>query len=139
MSEPRGFSAVGVFLCFGATMAAFAAFTLLRPGTVLDEAWKLNPTAHAQLAPLGIPVGLGFLLLVMVLAVAAVGWFRHRLWGWILTVVVLGTQVAGDALNLFRGDLFRGVAGVLIAGLLLLYLLTPRVRACFPRNRPHGC
>jgi hypothetical protein len=35
--KPRGFTVIGVFLFFGAVMAAFAATTLLRRGTPLDR------------------------------------------------------------------------------------------------------
>jgi hypothetical protein len=35
--RPRGFVPIGVFFLFGATMAAYAAITLLEPGTVLDR------------------------------------------------------------------------------------------------------
>ena len=59
-----GVIAVGVFLFFGATMAALAGTTLVFPGTILDQAWALNPTAYRQLAPLGRIVGLLFSILV---------------------------------------------------------------------------
>jgi len=48
----RGFVAVGIFLVFGALMAALAGTTLLWSGTGLDRIWMLNPSAHRQLAPL---------------------------------------------------------------------------------------
>ena len=41
--KPRGFTAIGVFLFFGAVMATFTATTLLRRGTPLDRLWALNP------------------------------------------------------------------------------------------------
>ncbi len=43
-------------------MAALAGTTLVFPGTILDRAWRLNPVAYAQLAPLGVPVGIAFLV-----------------------------------------------------------------------------
>ena len=51
--------------------------------------------------------------------------------GWRLAVAVIATQVIGDIVNLVRGDLLRGGIGVIIACALLLYLLTPRIRAAF--------
>jgi hypothetical protein len=47
--KPRGFTAIDVFLFFGAVMASLAATTLLRRGTPLDRLWSLNPTAYNQL------------------------------------------------------------------------------------------
>ena len=127
----RGLAAAGIFLVFGACMAAFAGITLLWPGTVLDKAWALNKPAHEQLAPIGRFAGPLFLLLSALLAAAAVGWFRRRLWGWRLAVGVIALQVAGDFVNLGRGDFLRGASGFIIAGMLLLFLLRPKVREHF--------
>ena len=126
-----GFRAIGIFLFFGATMASLAATTFLWRGTRLDRLWDLNPIAYKQLAPLGGTVGILFLLLGAALATAGIGWFRRRLWGWRLAIVIIATQVLGDIVNVFRGDLLRGGTGVIIAGALLLFLLQPRVRARF--------
>ena len=126
-----GFTAIGIFLCFGAIMASLAATTLLWRGTPLDRLWTFNPTAYKQLAPLGRIVGMLFLVLGAALTTAAIGWFRRRLWGWRLAVVIISTQVLGDVVNCVRGDWLRGGTGVIIAGALLLFLLQPRIRAAF--------
>jgi uncharacterized membrane protein YccC len=60
-----------------------------------------------------------------------VGWFKRRLWGWALAVVIILSQVIGDLVNVFLGQFVRGGVGVIIAGLLLFYLLRPRVRKAF--------
>jgi hypothetical protein len=129
--NPPGFTAIGVFLFFGAVMASLAATTLLWRGTVLGRVWALNPTAYKQLAPLGAEVGLLFLALGVALITAGIGWFRRRLWGWRLAVAIIGMQVLGDIVNCVRGDWLRGGTGVVIAGALLVYLLRAKVRAAF--------
>src|ERR1017187_1603983 len=129
--KPRGFTAIGIFLFFGAVMASLAATTLLWRGTALDRVWALNPTAYKQLAPLGGMVGIFFLVLAAALITAGIGWFRRRLWGWRLAVVVIATQVLGDVVNCVRGHRLRGGTGVIIAGALLLFLLQPRIGASF--------
>jgi hypothetical protein len=129
--KARGFTAIGIFLFFGALMAGLAAITLLSPGTRLDRLWVLNQMAYKRLAPLGSTVGILFLLLGVALTTAGVGWFRRRLWGWRLAVVIIATQVVGDVVNCVRGDLLRGGTGVIIAGALLLFLLQPKIRATF--------
>jgi len=131
-TKPRyGITAVGVFLFFGATMALLAGSTLIWPGTIFDRAWVLNATAYARLAPFGKRIGIPFLLLGTILAVAGTGWFRRRVWGWRLAVAVIATQVVGDLANAFLGDIVRGGIGFLIAGALLFYLLRPEVRSAF--------
>ncbi|MGC1649553.1 MAG: hypothetical protein WA741_27320 [Candidatus Sulfotelmatobacter sp.] len=103
----------------------------IRVRTPLDRAWTLNPTAYNQLSPLGSKVGPLFLLLTLALITSGVGWFRRRVWGWRLAVAIIGTQVIGDIVNVIRGDLLRGGTGVIIAGTLLLYLLSRRLRVAF--------
>ena len=129
--KPRGFTAIGVFLFFGAAMATLAATTLLRRGTPLDRLWALNPTAYNQLVPLGGIVVILFLTLAATLITAGIGWFLRRLWGWRLAAIIVSTQVLGDVVNCVRGDWLRGGTGVIIAGVLLLFLLQPRIRAAF--------
>jgi hypothetical protein len=130
-TKTLGFTAVGIFLLFGATMASLAATTLLWRGTPLDRLWDLNPIAYKQLAPLGRAVGIMFLLLGAALTAAGIGWFRRRLWGWRLAVMMIATQVLGDVVNCVRGDLLRGGTGFIIAGALLLFLLQRKVRTAF--------
>jgi len=127
----RGFTAVGVFLLFGMSMASLAGATLVSRGTFLDGIWLLNPSAYKQLVPLGRSVGAAFLLLAVALGAAAVGWFRRRLWGWKLAVSLIGIQVIGDILNLLRGDFVRGPTGIVVAGALLIYLLRRDVKGTF--------
>jgi hypothetical protein len=129
--KTRGFTAIGIFLFFGAIMASLAATTLIWRGTPFGRLWDLNPMAYKELASLGGTFGFLFLLLGAALTTAGIGWFRRRLWGWRLTVIIVSTQVLGDVVNCVRGDWLRGGIGVIIAGALLLFLLQPRIRAIF--------
>jgi len=115
-------------------MAAYAALTLLEPGTMLDRLWVLNKTGHTQLASLGKGAGLGFLVLSALLCAASVGWFRRRFWGWVLGTAIVAINAAGDLVNLAVGEHFKGAVGVAIAGLLLIYMTRPGVRNHFCGN-----
>jgi len=130
-SKVQGFTAIGIFLFLGAMMASLAATTLLWRGTPLDRTWALNSMAYKQLAQMGGSVGILFVLLSSALTAAGIGWFRRRLWGWKLAVLIIGIQVLGDVVNCVRGDWLRGGTGVVIAGALLLFLLQPKIRAIF--------
>jgi hypothetical protein len=135
LEEPRrGFTAVGVFLFFGAAMAPLAGTTLVWRGTGLDRMWLLNPRGLQQLALFGRVVGIPFLALGAIMALAGAGWFRRRLWAWRLAIAIIATQVLGDLVNCMRGDFLRGGVGFAIAGALLLYLLRPKIRACFEKT-----
>ena len=134
-----GIVALGIFLFFGAAMAALAGITLIWQGTILDGIWKLNPTAYQQLAILGRNVGIAFLLLSGLMAVAAIAWFRRSRWGWRLAVAIIAVQFLGDLLNALRGDFIRGGIGAIIAGALLFYLFSKKVRKIFGASpRLHG-
>jgi hypothetical protein len=126
-----GIVSFGIFLFFGAAMAALAGTTLIWRGTILDGVWKLNPTGYRQLATLDRSVGIVFLLLSGLMAVAGIGWFRRRHWGWRLSVAIIAVQVLGDLFNLLRGDLIRSGIGSTIAGALLLYLFSENVKRSF--------
>jgi hypothetical protein len=134
----RGLTAMGIFLCFGAVMAALAGISLVWRGTALDQMWALNPRAYEELARLGRPAGISFLFLSVLLAAAGIGWLQRRLWGWWLAVIVMATQVLGNLVNIFRGRIAEGGIGVAIAGALLLYLMRAKVRAVFERHASSG-
>lgn len=130
-SSNRAFIAIGLFCYFAMTMALYAAITLLHPGTFLNDIWSLNPAAHRDLFPFRKPAGVMFLLIAATAAIAGYGWLRRRTWGWRLAVLGIGTQVVGDCVNLVRGDLVRGGAGLLIGGALLIYLLSDKIKSNF--------
>jgi hypothetical protein len=132
--RPRGFAAIGAFFLFGATMAGYAAVTLLKPGTVLDGLWVLNKTGHAQLASLGKSAGFGFIVLSLLLCAASVGWFQRRYWGWVLGTTIIAINAVGDLINSALGEWLKGAVGVAIAGLLLIYMTRPGLRNYFRRS-----
>jgi len=129
--RPRGFVALGAFFLFGGAMAAYAAVTLLKPGTVLDQLWAFNKTGHAQLASLGKGAGLGFVVLSALMCSAAIGWFRRRYWAWVLGTTIIAINAAGDLVNLSIGEHLKGAVGAAIASLLLIYMTRSGVRNYF--------
>ena len=131
---PLGLTAMGIFLIFGALVATLAGTTLVWRGTVLDRMWALNPRAYEELTPLGRVVGIAFILFGMILAVAAMGWFKRCLWGWRLAVAIIATQVLGDLVNVSIGRIVEGGIGATIAGALLFYLTRDPVRCAFGRH-----
>lgn len=112
-------------------MAAYAAITLLKPGTLLDRLWAMNPRAHAELTVYGRIAGIPFVIVSGTLAFVSVGWFRRRYWGWLLGVSMIAINVLGDAINFAIGERWRGAIGVTIAMALLAYMTSREVRSYF--------
>jgi hypothetical protein len=132
--RPRGFASIGVFFAFGAAMAACAGITLLFPTSPLDALWALNKRGHEELSSLGRLGAIPFVILSPTLALAAVGWFRRRRWGWLLGITVIAINMAGDIGQVLFGEGWKGVVGLVIAGLLLVYMTRPSVRNYFSRG-----
>jgi hypothetical protein len=65
------------------------------------------------------------------MAIASVGWFKRRFWGWGLAITIISTQIAGDSINPVKGDFVRSGTSLATAGALLLCLLRPTVRTTF--------
>jgi uncharacterized membrane protein (DUF2068 family) len=126
--RPVGFVPLGIFFFFAATMGSLAAITLGFPGTILDRAWELNKSGHAQLMPLGRIMGLPFVVVAVVALCAGIGWFKRRRWAWIVGVLGIAVNLVGDVINMAIGERWKGLIGVGIAGLLLIYLTRPKVR-----------
>ncbi len=135
VNRPRGFVPIGVFFVFGATMAAYAAATLLKPGTALDALWALNKTGHAQLVVSGPRRWPGLFRSFG----AAVCRF-HRMVPPPLLGMASGNvdhcfNATGDLINAARGEWLKGAVGVAIAGGLLLYMTSGGVRNYFRTAR----
>jgi hypothetical protein len=112
-------------------MATLAGITLICPGTLLDRAWALNPVGHAGLTARGRWVGFLFPLLGLTLAAAGIGWLKCRRWGWMLAILLIGGNAAGDLVRLIDGVRISGTFGLLIAGALLIYMTRPGMRDFF--------
>lgn len=131
-TRPAGFLPLGIFFFFGSVMAAYAAVTLLKPGTFLDRAWELNPAGHAGLSSMGKAAGVPFLVLATALFLAGMGWFKRKHWGWFLGTGIIASNLIADVIHLLLGD-WKSLAGVAIAGVLLLFMTRNRMRKYFVR------
>ena len=79
-------------------------------------------------------IGLPFVVLAVALLLAGLGWLKRRYWGWLLGFSIIAFNLAGDVFNSIRGKWFKGVVGITIAGLLLAYMLSIRMRRFFLRG-----
>ncbi len=131
LRRPVGVTALGIFFSAGALIAFTSELSLLWPGSPLEPMWRINPRAREGFAGMG-SWALPLLACVCIAcALSAVGLCRARRWGHRLAIVVLSINLIGDAINAVFGREPRAAIGVPIAGVLIAYLLSERVRRFF--------
>jgi hypothetical protein len=135
-TQTRSFlTAVGILLVFGTFSALLFGVAEIWPDALFDLNQKLHPPAQINLVPLGKTAGILLLVLAGARGLSAVGWFRRRRWGWLLTTVVIGIQIPKNIMNAISGNLAQGLLGAIVAATLLYYLLRSEVRSAFPPSR----
>jgi len=128
---PAGLVALSTFFAVGAIIASVTAIALLFPASRLESVWQLNPQAHEAFLTIGPWAVVLMLVVATVCALSAVGlWIRAR-WGQRLALVLLAVNLVGDTTNAFLREDLRTLIGLPIAGALIAYLLSARVRSHF--------
>ena len=133
--RPAGITALVVFSFVAAAIALTAAVSLAFPDGALEPIWRVNPRAREVFGR----IGFAAVALMIVLSVACVvtgeGLRRGARWGYVLAIAGLAFQMLGDVVNTVFGIEPRAVIGIPIAGALILYLTTGRVRRFFAPRR----
>lgn len=93
--------------------------------------WGFKPTEHQQLLQLGPLVAIGFLALAGIMALASVGSFGRRRWGWALAIAIFLVNGLADAARIPLGAVTEGIVGVVITAAFIWWLARPRVKALF--------
>ena len=132
MQRPRsGLIALSIFFALGALIAAVAAIALVASDGPLAPIWRLNPQAHVVFLAIGPWAPVVMVVVATACALSAIGLWIRAPWGHRLALVLLVVNLAGDATNaVVRRDL-RTLIGLPIAGALIFYLLSARVRGQF--------
>jgi hypothetical protein len=132
--KPIGFYLIGMFLALAIFILEVSGFSLLLPGTFLDNVWIGQAQKYAQLIPYKYPVGVGFMILGVVFTVTVFGWFKCLKWGWWMAIIIFAVNGIGDAVSLINGDLKSGLIGVSIAVGIIFYLARPAVKKLFEKG-----
>jgi hypothetical protein len=114
-------------------MCLLAGASLLTPGGPLDWILCVKPGEHRQLLEMGPAVGLGFLGLALVMALASLGSFTRRRWAWPLALAIFAMNALGDAARIPFGAFAEGLIGILVTAAILWWLARRPVRALFDR------
>ncbi len=122
---------IAIFFALATAILLGVGTALVTSGSAFDEIWRLYPARRALLMPHRAWLGPGFLLLGIVMAMASIGCFRHRRWGWRLAVGIFLVNGLSDAGQLFLGHYLEGGIGVIVAAAILFYLSRRKVRGVF--------
>ena len=120
-----------MFLIMATCMLVASAFTLLFPGTFVDRIWDIKRSEYEQLLRSAPWSGVGFLVLGIVMAMAAYGWFNVRRWAWWLVQGIFMVNMLGDVGRAISGDVVGGLVGVALVSALLVYVRGEGVSAVF--------
>ena len=103
-------------------MASLAAIMLLFPGSVLEPMWRFNPHAREGFAAMGLWAVPLMVLVSSACAIAALGLWKCRRWGYLMALTILSLNVVGDITNTFMRHDWRTLIGIPIGGAMILYL-----------------
>jgi hypothetical protein len=135
VARPIGISALSGFFALGMTMSGLAAVSLAFPGSLLEPMWQINPRGRAGLSALG-PSGIALMATVSAVCfLAAIGLWSGRRWGRRVAMTMLVVNAVGDVLNGWTTGNPRTLIGLPIAGAMLYYLCSARVRDFFVAGR----
>lgn len=129
--RPVGITVLSIFFWAATAITLIAAVSLLFPDGFLEPIWRLNPRGRATLGAFGMWAVLLFFVVVSACAVAALGLWQKRWWGYFTGIGVLSLNLLGDPVNVVSGNEPRAIIGVPIAALIIIYLLRPKVRKFF--------
>ena len=129
--RPFGIAALIIFFLVGALISFVAGLSLLIPSAFFSGMWRLNPHGHEELLRIGCWAVVLLFSASASCAFATVGLWKRAHWGHVLAIVLIGINLFSDLTNSILGTEPRAIVGVPIALLIILYLLTKRIRNYF--------
>lgn len=121
-----GIKALALFFVFGTMMSGLTGFLLLFPGTPLDAAWRLNPTARIHFHVLGSWAILLMTAVCLACSTAAIGLWQVRRWGYHTAIAILVINIVGDGVNFALMQDMRTLIGLPIGGAMITFLVSRR-------------
>ena len=134
-ARPYGISALIIFFLVGSLISFVAGLSLLIPSAFFNGMWRLNPHGHEGLLRIGYWAVVLLISASAFCAITAVGLWRRARWGHVFAIVLIGINLFSDLINTILGTEPRALVGVPIALLIILYLLTKRIRKYFSKRQ----
>jgi hypothetical protein len=131
-NKPKGILILAIVMFFAAFMGFIVFISTFVNGTPLDVIWTLNNSIPQDFKNSLLGKILGIFVLMIGIIVLSAGWglLKGLKWAWWITVIIFVLNGIGDVLRVVLGG-FEGIAGILIALIILYYLTRPDVKAFF--------
>lgn len=130
--RPKGVTIVSFVVFIVAVIALIAGISILVVGTPLDILWtmksSLSPSIRGTM--IGNLFGIFVMLLGIILLASSYGLLKGNKIAWWAVVIIFGINALGDLISLVMGNI-QSISGVIIVGILLVYLTRLNVRKYF--------
>lgn len=133
--RPFGITLVSILIFAVAVISMFVGISTLITGTPLDILWTIKATLSPSIrgTTLGIIFGTFLLLLGFLLLASGYGILKGKKIAWWAVIIIFSVNALGDLVSLIMGNI-DSVSGVIIVGILIIYLTRPHVRNYFKIN-----
>lgn len=134
-NRPTGITVVSVLVFVVASISLLVGFSMFITGTPLDLLWTIKASLSSAIrgTTLGTIFGIFLIILGMVLIASGYGLLKGNKFAWWAVVLIFGVNALGDIVSVLMGDL-SSISGVVIVGILLVYLTRPHVRNYFQNH-----
>ncbi len=130
--RPIGISFVSVLVFAVALISLVVGISLFVAGTPLDLLWTIKSSLSSSIRGtlIGNIFGIFLLLLGTVLMASGYGLLKGNKIAWWAVIVIFTVNAMGDLASLIMGNI-ESISGVIIVGILVVYLTRPHVRSYF--------
>ncbi|ADZ09673.1 hypothetical protein Metbo_1435 [Methanobacterium lacus] len=130
--RPIGISFVSVLVFVVALISLVVGISLFVVGTPLDLLWTVKSSLSLSIRGtlVGNIFGIFLLLLGTVLMASGYGLLKGNKIAWWAVIVIFMVNAVGDLASVIMGNI-DSISGVIIVGILVLYLTRPHVRSYF--------
>lgn len=134
-NRPTGITVVSILVFVVAVISLVVGMSMFIMGTPLDLIWTIKASLSSSIrgTTLGIILGIFLILLGMVLLASGYGLLKGNRIAWWAVVVIFGVNALGDLISVIMGNI-ESISGVIIVGILLVYLTRPHIQNYFQIN-----
>ena len=126
---PFGLKLIVIFLFLAFILSSLAGISLIKPGTILDMMWQSKKAELESMKPYVLVLGYFLVILGISMLVSGIGLIKKQTWAWWIALIVFSTNGISDLVSSISRAQPESLIGVLIVGLLILYLFKKNVKA----------